>query len=80
MAAYHVALRKLAAGIEAKGLVPRERAIFLVAERPEAMEGFDIWEVDVDIPADGDTTMWSRPVPPSMVRLAAPETAPSPGM
>lgn len=81
MTAYHVALKELASLIEAEGLDPASgRAILLMAERPEEVDGFDVWEVETDVPASDGLTFCDRCVPAAMLRRAAAGCLPRMGM
>lgn len=79
---FHVAPKSMREDIEEKGLDPAKgRAIFLLNEKPDEMDEFDIWEVDYDREASlgsESIIIADQPISPENLRIA--QNAYSPGM
>lgn len=77
MTAWHVAPVELRDLIAEEGLDPTgERAVLLLPETPaEPFEGFDLWEVDADVPP-GAASFCPERIGPDRLRLLLPEVAP----
>lgn len=76
MTAWHVAPEELRDRILEEGLDPHgDRAVLLLAEPPDDVDGFDLWEVDAET-EEGCASFCQEPIGPERMRLHMPSAMP----